>query len=96
MTAIAEEDCAVTQDLLRTALIDYASATPDNLAAISVLEVRTSGLTLSSGISPADLAHAVEDLALPDDIRTAFPELSEAEWAAWQRLTTLLYTLLSR
>jgi hypothetical protein len=46
--------------------------------------------------SLADIAHALEDQPMPDAMRAAFPNLTDWDWDAFGRLTTLLYIALMR
>lgn len=88
-------------DKLRAALLDFASETPDNCSAAERLEVGIVGSTVGPKVTGrslllSDIAHTVEDLPLPDALKESFPDISERDWDAFTRLTTLLYTLLSR
>jgi hypothetical protein len=81
---------------LRAALLDFASETPDNRNCADRLEVGASGLRFANqSLSLCDLAHAVEDLPMPEEIKDACPHICERDWDAFTRLTTLIYTLLS-
>ncbi len=86
---------------LRAALLDFASETPDNRNAADRLEVGSVGATVGPKLAGrsmllSDVAHAVEDLPVPGELKQSFPDLSEEDWEAFTRLTTLLYTVLSR
>jgi hypothetical protein len=88
-------------DKLRAALLDFASETPDNRSAAERLEVGLVGSTVGPKLAGrsmlmSDVAHAVEDLPVPGALKRSFPDLSEQDWDAFTRLTTLLYTVLSR
>ncbi len=81
---------------LRAALLNFASETPDNRNCAARLEVDTSGLKIADrSLSLCDIAHAVEDLPMPEEIKDACPHICERDWDAFTRLTTLIYTLLS-
>lgn len=87
-------------DTLRAALLDYASETPDNLDAAGRIEVgsvgATAGLKLAGkSVLLSDVAHALEDRPLPEALKQSLPAMSEKDWEAFTRMTTLLYTLLS-
>jgi len=87
-------------DKLRAALLDFASETPDNCSAAERLEVGLVGSTVGPKLAGpslllSDIAHAVEDLPLPGALKESFPDISERDWDAFTRLTTLVYTLLS-
>jgi len=83
----------------RAALLALGSETPDNLNCAGRVGVGESdgglGLMLG-GHSLADIAHAVEDQPMPDAMHAAFPNLTERDWDAFGRLTTLLYIALVR
>lgn len=80
---------------LRAALLNFASETPDNRNCAARLEVDTSGLKIADrSLSLCDIAHAVEDLPMPEGIKNACPDISEHDWDAFTRLTTLIYALL--
>lgn len=44
----------------------------------------------------SDIAHAIEDLPAPDALKVALPDLTTDNWAAFTRLTTLIYDLFNR
>ena len=43
-----------------------------------------------------DVAHAIEDLPLPDEVRAYYPGLTDADWAAATRMITMLLVSLDR
>ena len=103
LAAIAEGEGgpAAQTAALRRALLDFASETPDNFACAGRIEVGTVGDTTGAKLAGraallSDIAHAVEDGPVPDSLRAAYPDIADQEWEAFCRLTTLLYTLLSR
>ena len=83
---------------LRTALLTFASHTPDNIACSKHIEIGTvgdeTGLKLQN-TKPlcADIAHILEDIDMPEAIKQAFPQLTPTDWDAFTRLTTLIYLL---
>ncbi len=83
----------------RSALLAFGSETPDNLNCAGRIEIGIAdGKTapLLGGHPLAGIAHALEDQPIPEDLRAAFPDLTERDWDAFGRLTTLLYIALSR
>ena len=85
---------------LRQALLDFGSETPDNLNCASRVEVGRVGPETGPKITGqdalfSDISHALESAAMPAEIRKQFPEISEKDWDAFTRMTTLIYILLS-
>jgi hypothetical protein len=81
------------------------STTPDNVNAADRIEYgvagqpprRYAGLKLRGrDVLLTDLAHAVEDAALPAEVRAYYPDLTEAEWHAATRMITMLLLSLDR
>lgn len=94
-------DPALLTEKLRQAVLDFASETPDNIACASRFEVSAVGQEFGIKVHDhpllyCDIAHAVEDMPMPETIRTTLPDLTEADWYAFTRLTTLVYILLQR
>ena len=90
----------LTKDL-RVALLQFGSETPDNLSCAEQIEVSTvgseTGLKLRSReLLFSDIAHVVESEPMPEALKTAFPGITDEDWDAFGRLTTLIYILLSR
>jgi len=86
---------------LRVALLEFGSETPDNLSCAEQIEVGTVGSEtglklLGRELLLSEIAHVIEGEPLPKAIKAAFPGISEGDWAAFGRLTTLIYILLSR
>ena len=86
---------------LRLALLQFGSETPDNLSCAEQIEVSTvgseTGLKLpSQELLFSDIAHVVESEPMPEALKTAFPGITDEDWDAFGRLTTLIYILLSR
>jgi len=85
---------------LRSAIIDFASETPDNLNCLNHIEVAAVDSTspsikiIDKSIRLSDIAHALEDAALPPSLKTALPNLTQKEWEAFARITTLIYASL--
>lgn len=100
----AGDEHALAQQL-RTAFLAHCSETPDNLACMERIAVGTStddeggtvqGPILShSGESLAEIAWSLEDLSMPDELRADHPGMTEEDWAAFTRLTTVLFTALT-
>lgn len=83
-----------------SAFLAFGSETPDNLDAADHLDVLTvkgeTGLaTRYSKHLLQDIAWKLEDLQLPKRLAADFPEFSEREWAAFTRLVTMLFCLLT-
>jgi hypothetical protein len=86
---------------LRTALLEFASETPDNLKCAERIEVGRVGHETGLKISRRELlfkeiAHVLEDCPPPAPLTKALPDLSEEDWDAFGRMTTLIYCLLSQ
>ena len=86
---------------LRVAILYFASETPDNLNCAEHVEIGSvgdeTGLKLQSReLLLSDIAHAIEDMPVPEALKAAFPGLSADDWEAFTRLTTLIYILLNR
>lgn len=99
--AVSTADDASRSEEFRARLLECASETPDNLncaGRISIGDVgRVSGLRLTGAdVLLSELAHQLEDLPMPGSVKEAFPDLSEADWDAFTRLTTLLYASIER
>ena len=85
---------------LRRALLDFGSETPDNLNCANRVEVdrvesKTGPKICGQDALFRDIAHALEDEPLPEALKEHFPEISEKDWDAFTRMTTLIYILLS-
>ena len=85
---------------LRQALLDFGSETPDNLNCAKRIEIgavaQETGLKVSGqSVLLADLAHTLESEPMPPGIASQFPQITEQDWDAFTRMTTLLYALLS-
>ena len=103
LTAVAEgrtnaEDLTKS---LRVALLEFGSETPDNLSCAEQIEVGTvgseTGLTLlGRELLYSEIAHVIEGEPMPEALKTAFPDITDEDWDAFGRLTTLIYILLSR
>ncbi len=101
LNAIASggDDAKALTARLREALLAFGSETPCNLNCAARIEIGVSAGEvgpLLGGHPLADIAHALEDQPLPDGLRAAFPDLTERDWDAFGRFTTLLYIALSR
>lgn len=103
LSAIVASECSTTEltGNLRAALLDYASETPDNRDAAARVEVGLVGSTIGPKLVGQTLllsgvAHALEEVDLPRALKQSLPTLSEKDWEAFTRLTTLIYTLLER
>ncbi len=88
-------------DQFRATLLAFASETPDNVSCTSRVKVGEldKEIALKFQDHPvllSEIAHLLEDEPMPDGMKTAFPNLTEADWEAFTRLTTLLYVLLAR
>lgn len=89
-------DLAILTADLRQALLAFASETPDNVACASQIEVGTVAHELGIKFRNhntlfCDIAHAAEELPLPEAMKSQFPKLTNADWQAFTRMTTLLY-----
>lgn len=85
---------------LRVALLDFGSDTPDNLNCTGRVEVGPVGSEIGLKIRGrdvlfSDIAHALESEPLPKALKDAFPDISEGDWDAFARMTTLIHSLLT-
>lgn len=86
---------------LRVALLQFGSETPDNLSCAGQIEVGIVGTETGLKLRDrkllfSDIAHVVEGEPMPEALKTAFPGITQVEWDAFGRMTTLIYILLSR
>lgn len=87
---------------LRRRLLEFGSATPDNLAAAERAEVGAdrqadgAARVLVGGATPvADVLDAAGDSPVPDAVRYWCPELSQEDWEAAMRIATLVFAALT-
>lgn len=83
----------------REALLALGSETPDNLSCADRIGIGVAGGEFGPmlcGYPLSDIAHRLEDQPMPEDLRAAMPKLTERDWDAFLRLTTLLYIAMSR
>jgi hypothetical protein len=102
-----DDHAAFTREF-RAAFLRLGSATADNVNAVERIEYgiaedgsdlpkEYAGLKLKDhGILLTDVAHAIEDLPLPEQLRAYYPQLTEADWAAATRMITMLLVSLDR
>lgn len=86
----------------RSALLDYGSHTPDNVAAIERIEIgpledetsaQTTGLRLAStGASLATILNVLEDAPIPPAVAESLPNLTPDDYESALRVVTLLLT----
>lgn len=84
---------------LRAVLLAYASETPDNVDCAKRVGVEKIGAKTGLALSEQkllleDIAHRVEDNPMPENLKEAYPHISEEDWSAFTRMTTLIYLLL--
>jgi hypothetical protein len=89
----------LTSNLRRT-LLDFGSETPDNLNCARRVEVGPVGSEIGPKITGRDvlfrdIAHNLESEPLPEALKDIFPNISEEDWDAFTRMTTLIYILLT-
>ncbi|MFJ9411833.1 hypothetical protein [Streptomyces sp. NPDC101393] len=100
LTAVAERANLLQDELtahLRTTLLDFASATPDNQEAAQHIAVLHTGepqhaarMCLSrSGYSLAQVLLSADGSPIPDSVLDAFPDLNQEEWNAVIQATGL-------
>lgn len=73
---------------------------PDNLNCTGRVEVGPVGSEIGLKIRGrdvlfSDIAHALESEPLPKALKDAFPDISEGDWDAFARMTTLIHSLLT-
>jgi len=97
---IAEKPANSTEltDNLHTALLDFASHTPDNIACARQIEIGTlgssTGLKLKNRpVLFSNIAHMLEDTVMPEVFKQSLPDFTPQDWDAFTRLTTLIYLL---
>lgn len=81
------------------ALTGFALETPDNFTCAERIEVGTVGADIGlkargQPILLSKMAHATEGVPMPKGLESALPNITNAEWDAFTRMTTLLYVLL--
>jgi hypothetical protein len=89
----------LTSDL-RRALLDFGSETPDNLNCAGRVEIGPVGSKIGPKITGRDvllrdIAYDLESEPLPEALKDIFPNISEQDWDAFTRMTTLIYILLT-
>jgi hypothetical protein len=107
LLGMIDDHAAFTREF-RDAFLRLGSATADNLNAAERIEygVAESSADVPTGyaglklkdhdILLTDVAHAIEDVALPDQVRAYYPDLTDADWAAATRMITMLLASLDR
>lgn len=101
LVGIAEGQSA-TDDLsrrLRLAIKRFGSETPDNISCADAIEVgrvgQEAGLKIRSRpLLFSEIANVLEDSTMPASVTSTLPDVTERDWAAFTRLTTLIYVLL--
>jgi len=87
-------------ELFSKCFLDYSSETPDNLACIENLTLteRDSllGLSLKSGESVSDILNSAEGDSIPQQVQDVYPNLTQVQWDAVLRLSTIILTLFER
>ena len=93
-------------DQIRRAFLDFGSETPDNVSVPAAIELAMHGLRdrpdeLALTVNPSgcaldQIAYALEYLDLPAALNDKLPEVTQADWDAFTRFTTLLYLALRR
>lgn len=96
-----DENAADLTRSLRKALLDFASKTPENINCAERIELGdvdddTALKIVGRAVLFSEIAHRIEDEPMPASLRMAYPDLTEKEWDAFTRMTTLLYLLFSR
>lgn len=96
-----DENAADLTRSLRKALLDFASETPENINCAERIELGdldddTALKIVGRAVLFSEIAHRIEDEPMPASLRMAYPDLTEKEWDAFTRMTTLLYLLFSR
>lgn len=97
----AQLDASAASEEFRRTLLDFASETPDNLACAAQIEIGAvddeTGIKLrNTNALFGDLAHALEEMPTPTVVLERFPGLTDQEWQAFTRVTTLIYTALAQ
>ncbi|MEM7427194.1 MAG: hypothetical protein AAF441_13950 [Pseudomonadota bacterium] len=103
--ADAARDERTLSQQFRNAFLAHCSETPDNLACMDRVSLRTVTDTTGStvrGLALSDseellveVAWRLEDLSMPEELKAQFPHLTEEDWDAFTRLTTVLFGLVS-
>jgi hypothetical protein len=107
-TAADADDLEAFSLKFREAFLRLGSGTPDNAHAAAHIEYGVAGACpyaprgfaglkiRGRNLLLTDVAHAVEDLPLPAQVRAYYPDLTEVEWAAATRMITMLLQSLDR
>ena len=101
-----EETARQFTEKLHQAFLSFASETEDNvdcIGRIAIAEQKTDEgsselrpVLKSNGVLLVDMAWALEEIDLPDEIKQQYPEATQQDWEAFTRFTTVLYSLFLR
>ena len=101
--ASGDDDVEALTAQFREAFLALGSETECNLNCVDRIEIDVADSETGPKIGPvlrghslSEIAHVLESEPMPEAVRTAFPELTDRDWDAFGRLTTLLYIALSR
>ena len=87
---------AVTERL-RLAFLDFGSETPDNVACAEKLRVGSGGLGLRGRRwLVGDVIYEAEGIPIPRPVKKRFPGITKKEWAAVQRLASIVFYALEK
>lgn len=88
--------------ILRRALVDFGSETPDNVSCVQQISVskaparyrkgKIRGLALRRRWLISEILNYAEGSRIPKAVRNRFRGITQQEWNAVQRLTTLVFT----
>jgi hypothetical protein len=97
----------ITDGIMRT-LVEMGSETPDNLNCSQQIEYgrvdrRQVGPATVFGLKVkgtemlvSDVMHLVEDDGIPESVQQYYPDLTDAQWSAVTRMTTMILLSLER
>jgi len=84
-------------DSFSKCFLDYGSDTTDNLACIDRLTLGESdgsfSLILKSGELVSDILNTAEGCNIPQQVQDSYPNLTQEQWDAVLRLSTIVLTL---
>jgi len=96
--AIASGDRKGATASFRRAFLDFGSETPDNLACAEALSIGRrggeTGLLLRRKWLVVDVLNHAEGSPIPKSVATRFPGITARDWAAVQRVVTMVFIAL--
>ena len=95
---LAEQAPIASTEMLRDAILQYGSETPDNIEAVKHLAIQeddfAKGVGTTGGILASRVINMLEESSIPTEVKAQYPELSKKEWEAVLRYCTLVISAL--